>query len=140
MSLGTHAAIGAIIISKFPDHPVLGFCLAFGSHFILDAIPHWDYHLSSFQENKNDPMKNRMPITGKFLVDVFKMGFDFARYCRRSSARFFAIFIFPFSKRTLSYSSAVPYLDTHKKQNEKQLGLKCRIPSSFGSCCIFCGC
>ncbi len=77
MTLGTHAAIGAIIISKFPNHSILGFCLAFGSHFVLDAFPHWDYHLSSFQENKKDPMKNRMPITGKLSGDMFKMGVDF---------------------------------------------------------------
>ncbi len=77
MSLGTHAVIGAIIMSKFPDHPVWGFCLAFGSHFILDAFPHWDYHLSSFQENEKDPMKNRMPITEKFIGDLLKMGADF---------------------------------------------------------------
>ncbi len=77
MSLGTHTVIGAIIISKFPEHPVLGFCFAFGSHFILDALPHWDYHLSSFREDKNDPMKNRMPITGKFFGDLLKMGTDF---------------------------------------------------------------
>ena len=77
MSLGTHTVIGAIIISKFPEHPVLGFCLAFGSHFVLDALPHWDYHLNSLKENKDDPLKNRMPITKKFIGDIFKMGIDF---------------------------------------------------------------
>lgn len=77
MSLGTHAVIGAIIISKFTANPVLGFCLAFGSHFVLDAIPHWDYHLSSFREDKNNPMNNRMPITGKIFGDMLKMGVDF---------------------------------------------------------------
>ncbi len=76
MSLGTHAAIGAIIISRFPSHPVLGFGLAFASHFVLDMLPHWDYHLNSLKENEKDPMKNRMPINNKFFGDLMKIGID----------------------------------------------------------------
>lgn len=78
MTLATHAVIGAIIASKFPEHPVLGFGLAFASHFVLDAIPHWDYRLSTLQENEDDLMKNRMPISvsRKFMGDLLKTGID----------------------------------------------------------------
>lgn len=76
MTLATHAAVGAIAAVRFPQHPILAFCLAFGSHFILDAIPHWDYHPASLQEEK-DPLKNKMPVTWGLIKDLLQTGTDF---------------------------------------------------------------
>jgi hypothetical protein len=42
MILSTHAIVGAAIASFLPSHPTIAFVLGFGSHFVLDAIPHWD--------------------------------------------------------------------------------------------------
>ena len=47
MILSTHAVLGAAIASFLPSHPITAFVLGFGSHFVLDAIPHWDYPIRS---------------------------------------------------------------------------------------------
>lgn len=47
MILSTHALVGAAIASFVPSHPVAAFTLGFASHFVLDAIPHWDYPIRS---------------------------------------------------------------------------------------------
>src|SRR5262249_61020943 len=47
MILSTHAIVGAAIASFLPSHPTTAFVLGFGSHFVLDAIPHWDYPIKS---------------------------------------------------------------------------------------------
>jgi hypothetical protein len=43
MILTTHAVVGAALASFVPEHPAVAFVVGFGSHFILDAIPHVDY-------------------------------------------------------------------------------------------------
>ena len=47
MILSTHAFVGAAIASFLPSHPTTAFVLGFASHFVLDAIPHWDYPIRS---------------------------------------------------------------------------------------------
>jgi hypothetical protein len=47
MILSTHAIVGAAIGSFLPSHPTTAFVLGFASHFVLDAIPHWDYPIRS---------------------------------------------------------------------------------------------
>jgi len=47
MILSTHAIVGAAIASFLPSHPTTAFVLGFASHFVLDAIPHWDYPIRS---------------------------------------------------------------------------------------------
>jgi hypothetical protein len=47
MILSTHAVVGAAIASFLPTHPTAAFVLGFASHFVLDAIPHWDYPIRS---------------------------------------------------------------------------------------------
>ncbi len=81
MTLATHGAIGAIIVTQMPNHPVLGFCLAFISHFLLDAIPHYDYSLASLTHNPSDPMETRVRFNRAFLFDMTKVGGDFLIGC-----------------------------------------------------------
>lgn len=76
MVLTTHAITGAAIASIIPTHPVLGFVLGFGSHFVLDSIPHWDYKLLSSSKDEKNPMNNDMIINKNFVYDLFKIGFD----------------------------------------------------------------
>jgi len=45
--LSTHAVVGAAIATLMPDHPGLAFLGGMASHFLIDAIPHWDYPLRS---------------------------------------------------------------------------------------------
>jgi hypothetical protein len=47
MILSTHAIVGAALASFLPEHPIGAFVIGFASHFVLDAIPHWDYPIRS---------------------------------------------------------------------------------------------
>lgn len=76
MTLTAHAITGAALASLTPSQPLLGFAVGFASHFILDAIPHWDYRLASVKEDKNNPMNDDMEINGDFVKDIFKIGLD----------------------------------------------------------------
>lgn len=76
MTLTAHAIVGASIASIMPSHPVLGFVAGFTSHFLLDAIPHWDYHLSSAKKDEKNHMNDDLIINKNFILDLFKIGFD----------------------------------------------------------------
>lgn len=76
MILTTHAITGAAIASTIPTHPVLGFTLGFCSHFLLDAIPHWEYNLASISEDKVNPINTDIKINSDFLHDLLKVIFD----------------------------------------------------------------
>jgi hypothetical protein len=52
MILSTHAIVGGAIASLMPSHPVLAVVAGFASHFVIDAIPHWDYPLQSIAIGK----------------------------------------------------------------------------------------
>lgn len=77
MTLSTHAIVGAAAASFAPAHPLTAFSFAFASHFLIDAIPHWDYHLASHRYQGDDVMTADMPFSWAFLGDLVKIGFDF---------------------------------------------------------------
>ena len=52
-----HVIVGAAIATKVV-HPALAIPLAFGSHFILEKIPHWNPHLNTETEKYGHPTKN----------------------------------------------------------------------------------
>lgn len=76
MTLTTHAIVGASIASIMPSHPMLGFTLGFASHFLLDAIPHWDYDLASMVKDENNPLDDDMLINKNFIFDLLKISGD----------------------------------------------------------------
>ena len=76
MILATHAIAGAALAAIMPDRPILAFTAGVASHFLLDAIPHWDYELRSKQEDKNNPLNNDMIIGRDFWLDLIKLGAD----------------------------------------------------------------
>jgi hypothetical protein len=69
MTLATHAVVGGAVASLFPSHPIIAFVVGFLSHFVLDAIPHWDYKLLSAYINPNKVDKN-------FGLDLLHVGTD----------------------------------------------------------------
>lgn len=74
MTLTTHAVVGAAVASLMPQHPVLGFCAGFASHFLVDAIPHWDYQIVS---TSIDPSFGAaMKYDRSFFLDIFRIGTD----------------------------------------------------------------
>lgn len=77
MTLATHAVVGAAAASLTPGRPVLGFCLGFASHFLIDAIPHWHYPLPSVTKDDNNQLNNDVLVFDKnFPLDLLKMGAD----------------------------------------------------------------
>lgn len=61
-----HVAVGAAIAMKVVN-PALAIPLAFGSHFILDKIPHWNPHLNTEVNKYGKPTKKSSAIV---IIDV----------------------------------------------------------------------
>ncbi len=79
MTLTTHAIVGAAAASLVPAYPVLGFALAFGSHFAIDSIPHWNEGkalLRSIKKDPNDKLKTDMKLGVTFLRDLLVLAAD----------------------------------------------------------------
>jgi hypothetical protein len=76
MTLTTHGVVGGAIVSLMPNYPVLGLCLAFASHFLLDRIPHWDYPIRSPSVDPNSAA--RMRYDRALLADMATIGADAA--------------------------------------------------------------
>jgi len=74
MTLTAHSIVGGAIVSLMPAYPVLGLCLAFASHFILDAIPHWDYPVRS--ASLKPDIATRMRYDRALLKDLITIGTD----------------------------------------------------------------
>ncbi len=55
---------------------LVAFVAGFGSHFLLDAIPHWDYHLASATKDEADSLNDDMTIGRQFVADLGKIGLD----------------------------------------------------------------
>jgi len=78
MILVTHAVVGAGLSTVARANPVFAFGIGFISHFILDAIPHWDYPLqSSTKTQDSNPLDADFIIGKAFYRDITKIGVDF---------------------------------------------------------------
>lgn len=88
MILVTHGVIGgALAHSFFLEHPVIAFVAGFFSHFVMDMIPHWDYHMTA--ETKPNSLDNDFAISRKHFVTILKILLDF------SSGIILPILLFP---------------------------------------------
>ncbi len=76
MTLSTHAVSGGIIASVVSRLPIVGFVLAFLSHFALDAIPHWDYKLASKKKGESGPLTDDIVLNKDFVSDLLKIALD----------------------------------------------------------------
>ena len=70
MTLTTHAIAGATLATLVPDYPVLGFVIGFGSHYLLDAIPHWSYPVASLEKDKENSLNTTMAISQTSYKDL----------------------------------------------------------------------
>jgi hypothetical protein len=57
-----------------PAHPYLAICAAFASHFLLDAVPHWDYPIRS--DSVKPGIGSAMIFDGALLADFAAISFD----------------------------------------------------------------
>lgn len=79
MMLATHALVGAAAASFFPEQPYLAFAAGFASHFLIDAIPHWDYGdtwLRSLERKGKDDHATDMRLGRDFWHDLAVIGSD----------------------------------------------------------------
>ncbi len=76
MTLATHGVVGATIAVVWPTQPLLAIGLAFLSHFPLDAIPHWDYPISSLDKEEAARGTVRMQWGRGFVIDLVRIGAD----------------------------------------------------------------
>lgn len=76
MTLTTHTIVGSVVAAFFPTHPEIGFVAAFTSHFVLDAIPHWDYSLKASVIDENNPINSDIALDKRFAKDLINIGLD----------------------------------------------------------------
>lgn len=76
MILATHAIVGAVAARLVPANPLFAFFAGFVSHFIIDAIPHWDYQLLSLKKDEGNFLNSSVVFNKKFLIDLTKFVFD----------------------------------------------------------------
>ena len=85
MTLATHAVVGAATATLCPSHPIIAFSAGFASHFLLDAIPHWDYKILSKYADPNLAMcvnsqgsssSSRIKRDRWFWFDLLRTGCD----------------------------------------------------------------
>lgn len=76
MILTSHTIIGVAAASVFPSHPIVAFSAALLSHYIMDAIPHWEYDLLSSEKDLNNPLNNDIKIGKDFFSDLRKVSVD----------------------------------------------------------------
>jgi hypothetical protein len=74
MILTTHGIIGGAIGAVIPEYPEAAVGLAFVSHFVADALPHWDYKIfsSSLDPERGGALKmNRL-----LALDLIRISID----------------------------------------------------------------
>lgn len=76
MILSTHAIMGAAVTNLFPHQPALGLVAAFGSHYLLDALPHWDYSVQFLKDEAHNLGQPGRAFRPHALIDFGKISFD----------------------------------------------------------------
>ena len=76
MTLTTHAITGATLATLVPNYPVLGFIIGFGSHYLLDAIPHWSYSIKSLEKDRENSLNTKMVLSKSSYKDLLLVCFD----------------------------------------------------------------
>ena len=74
MILSTHAVVGAAIATLLPRNPALVFAAGVASHFVIYAIPHWDYPLRGISVGRSQTGAIR--LNGALFRDVCLIGLD----------------------------------------------------------------
>lgn len=77
MILATHAIVGAALATLLPREPWTPYAavvLGFASHFVIDAIPHWDYPIRSAAVKPNSTAALR--LNRDLLIDLSKVAGD----------------------------------------------------------------
>ena len=85
-----HVVVGAAIATQV-SNPFLAIPLAFGSHFVLERIPHWNPHLNT-EKNKNGKVSKQTTIIVAADVALsLVLGFYIASRVLPDTAHFYTI-------------------------------------------------
>jgi hypothetical protein len=74
MILTTHAIVGGAIATLISSHPVVALAGGIASHFLIDAIPHWDYPLRSMFRGAKEG--KALQIDNGLLIDLGFIAID----------------------------------------------------------------
>ncbi len=78
MILITHSVVGAALARYVPS-ALLAFLFGIVSHYVLDRIPHWHYHVPHVKKATLAPFgKKSFSFSRAVAPDVAKVAFDFA--------------------------------------------------------------
>lgn len=79
MTLTTHIIIASAVARPLAHaHPSFIFLAGLASHYLSDAIPHWDYKLGSIEIDENSKIKKMDPHHARFFTDIAKTVIDMA--------------------------------------------------------------
>lgn len=77
MTLGVHMMIGAAVARRLASsHPLLAFAIGIATHYVSDAIPHWDYGIASFPEADQREKRQWRFTGGAFKKDLLHIALD----------------------------------------------------------------
>lgn len=77
MTLTTHIIIAAAVAKPLAAYnPIFAFLVAFASHYLSDAIPHWDYPLQSASGSVEHTAKHIVFTKATFWNDILRAGAD----------------------------------------------------------------
>ncbi len=104
MTLTPHIVTGAVAARIFTSHPVAAFVLGCATHFMLDAIPHWDYKIDSLSDENtgSDPLNKKVRFNKILFFDVGKVLLDVAL-----GFTLLFWFIFPISNLSILLAGAI---------------------------------
>src|SRR6266702_2749483 len=75
MILSTHAIVGGAIAYMLPSHSIMVAVAGFASHFLIDAIPHWDYPLQAISVRK-DADNRFLKADRRLWMDLLTIAID----------------------------------------------------------------
>lgn len=77
MTLTTHSIIAAAITKPLAAmNPMLAFIVALATHYLSDAIPHWDYPLASIENREDKENQHWGTNRNALLKDISSMALD----------------------------------------------------------------
>lgn len=78
MILTTHITAAATVAAATDvTDPFIAFFIGIGSHYILDAIPHWEYALASVGNRRGKAGKRTLTLKKRLLAkDLFRIALD----------------------------------------------------------------
>lgn len=77
MILATHIIIAAAVTKPIAHmHPALIFGVAVASHYLSDALPHWDYELTAIADKENTATRHWNLQSASLAHDIVRFSLD----------------------------------------------------------------